>query len=888
MNPKTIYTKTGKGMLEMKNKSLPKDISRVLTLIDGKSSVSSILGKEDRSGEAKLREMLKKLENDGYIRVFSTGPETMFSGDLDFTKGVIVSEIKADVYNEAKARQQAQSQTFSRPGATQPPPRPGATQPPPRQPLTQPSIHDLARIEAEARAKKEAEEKPRKEAEAKARAEAEARARAEAEAKAKREAEAKARAEAEARARAEAEAKAKREAEAKARAETEARARAEAEARARAEQKAREEVAAKARREAEAKAKAEAEARAKLEAEARARAEAAARVKLEAEARARAEVAARAKVEAEAKAKKEEAELRVRYEEEARARIEAEAKARIESEARAKGEIKSREETDARSRIEAEARLQAEIEAQLKAGEEAQIKAETEEKFRKEARDKAKAEEEVWAKAEAEIRESIKESARKEEKQKPAWMEEAEKEEEKRKAKEREEWEAKEKAKAEEKFRAEAEATRAAMAKAKAEEEAKARKEEKKQAKASRKPRNWKPAAIGFAVLFAAAVSLIHFIPFNVYIPAIEKLAAETLHEPVTINSLHISLLPSPQVNLEGFTIGKLKDIKIETVRVSGLDLVLGGSTRLDDVELDSTVLEQNALARLATWGKSAGGAPALQISRVNFRNVRLALKNIPLAPLQGEISLAKDGTFQKASLRTSDNKISAQVIGKGQQYEVTVSAKSWQLPIGPELVFDNLEAQGMATRDGMQLNNIEAKLYGGSAKGITAIKWDNGWELSGEFDAMGLELTPVIVIFARNFIANGTLDSKGRYTMQSQTPDKLFDAPRVESSFSVSKGSLNNMDLTRALQSPSKTGVRGGKTLFDEFSGNLSFSDGRYQLREMQLVSGPLSATGSAEISSGNQLAGRVNVELKSGATFIKNSFVVSGNLNDLVLRSN
>jgi hypothetical protein len=95
-------------------------------------------------------------------------------------------------------------------------------------------------------------------------------------------------------------------------------------------------------------------------------------------------------------------------------------------------------------------------------------------------------------------------------------------------------------------------------------------------------------------------------------------------------------------------------------------------------------------------------------------------------------------------------------------------------------------------------------------------------------------------------------------------------------------------MDLTRALQAPSREGVRGGKTLFDEFSGNLSFSDGRYQLREMRLVSGPLSATGSADISSGNQLAGRVNVELKSGTTFIKNSFTVSGNLNDLVLRSN
>ena len=898
MTPKTIYTKTGKGMLEMKNKTLPKDISRVLTLIDGKSNVGSILGKEDKSGEAKLREMLKKLENDGYIRVFSTGPETMFSGDLDFTKGVVVSEIKADVYNEAKARQQAQSQ---------PPPRPVATQSPPRQTLTQPSIHDLARIEAEARAKREAEEKARKDAEALLRAEAEAKAKREAEAKAR--AEAEARAIAEAKAREEAAAKGKREAEEKARKEAEARLRAEVEARARAEAEAR------AKLEAEARAKAVAAARAKLEAEARAKAEAAARAKAEAEAKAKAEATARAKLEAEAKARKEAEEkarveakakkepsikedtglsimfteeAKAKLEAEARAEIEAEARAEIEAEARTKGDMRAREETEARSSIEAEARLRAEIEAQLKAGEEAHIRAQDDEKLRKEARAKAKAEEDAWARAEAEIRASIEETAKKGGKAKPGWTEQAEKDEERRRAKEREEFEAKERAKAEEKSRGEAEATRAAEAKAKAEEDTKARKEAKKIAKAGKQPFNWKPAAIGVAALVAAAIGSIHFIPFNAYIPAIEKLAAETLHEPVAITSVHISLLPSAQVNLGGVSIGKLRDIKIETVSVPGLDLVMGGSTHLDNVEIDSTVLEEDALARIASWGKSAGGARGLQIGRVNFRNVKLTLKNIPLAPLQGEISLAKDGTLQKASLRTSDGKLSAQVAGKDKQFEVTLSAKGWQLPIGPELMFDYLDAKAVANRDGMQVNNIDAKLYGGSAKGTAVIKWAKGWEFSGDFDVKGMDLAPVVVIFARNFVANGTLDSKGRYTLQAQTPDKLFDAARVDNSFTINKGSLNNMDLTRALQAPSKDGVRGGKTLFDEFSGNLSFNDGRYQFRDLRLVSGPLSATGNADISPEKILVGRVNVELKSKATFVKNSFTVSGNLNDLVLRSN
>ena len=972
MNLKTIFTKTGKGMLEMKNKALPKDISRILTLVDGKSSVGNLLDKDDKLTEGKLREMLKKLEDDGYIRIFSTGPETIFQADLDFTKGkggMVVSEVKADVYNEAKAKQ-AQSQPPPRVGATQPPPRPGGTQPPPRPGLTQPpprqgltqpppkpgvtlgpSIHDLARAEAEARAKRESEEKIKKEAEARAKAEAEARAkkdaeakgkadaearlRSEAEAKVRREVEAKAKAEAEARTTAEADAKAKRELEERLRAEAEARARAEAEAKAKAEAQAkakaeaeartkreleerlRAEAEARARAEAEAKAKAEAQAKAKADAEAKAKAEAEARAKAaeeakaQAELRAKEEAAAKARIEAEVKSKlaaearskmeaearakkeaeekiqaeerrkKEEAALRAKFEQEAKAKIEEEARIKKDAEARAKAELKRREE----SKSDADRHMQAEIEAQLKLADEPPPQPVDEDKIRKEAR--AKAEEAAWAKAEAEIRASIQESAKKEAKAKPGWMEEAEKEEERRQAREREEFEAKERAKAEEKARAEAEALRVAKAKAKAEEEAKERAVAKK-SRGRRKPIDWKPVAAIVGVLLVAAIGLVNFIPFNNYIPRIEKLASETLHEPVTINSLHINILPSPQVKLEGLTVGTLKDIKIETITVSGLDLVLSESTQLDSVEADTTTLQQDALLRVARWGKPAGGAPGLQIARVSFRNVRLLMNKIPLAPLQGTIGLAKDGTVRQASLRTSDGKITAEVAAKDQLYEVTASARNWQLPLGPELAFDSVEAHGTATSNGMQLSKIEAKLYGGSAKGTADIHWGNGWGLSGNFEAGGLELAPVIVIFARNFIASGTLDTRGRYSMQAKTPEGLFEAPRVEGSFNVSRGSLNNMDLTRALQEPSRNGVRGGKTLFTDFTGNLIYSGGGYQFKDLRLVSGPLSATGSAEITSGNILSGRVNVELKSGATSIKNSFAVSGSINDLVLRSN
>ncbi|HSS46928.1 MAG TPA: hypothetical protein VLL03_05900 [Burkholderiales bacterium] len=884
MDLKTVYTKTGKGMLEMKNKSLSKDLGSVLALVDGKSNVKNVVNKEGKLPETRVKELLQKLETDGYIRVFSTGPQTMFSSgaDLDFTAGLVVSEIKADAYNEAKARQEAQSR--------------------PRQDRAK--VEDKALRETEARARAEAEAKAKAEAEARAKAEVDVKIKAEAAARAKAEAEAKAKVEAEARARAEAEAKAKREAEAKARAEAEAKARWEAEAKAKAEAEAR------ARLEAEVKTKAEAAARAKAEAEAKVKAEAEARARLEADVKARVEAAARAKAEAEAKARKEaeeKAQAEARAKEEAKAKdeieidfgaiFEGQPKAKIEAETGAKAGLKAREGAESRAKIEAEARLRADIEASVKA-EEAARQAEEEEKTNKEIR--AKADEADWAKAEAEIRASIKETARKEaevkldfisladsprtdfQKERKEDDPKARKEEEKRR-----EQEAKERAKAEEKSRkeAEAQAKREAKEKAKAEAEAEkqAERAEKARARAARKPFNWKPLAIGLVVLIAAGIGLVHVVPLNNYIPGVEKLAVDTLHEPVTITNLRIALLPAPQVNLEGVTIGKLKDIKIDSVSVPGLSLVFG-SGQLDSVDVQTLTLEQDSLSRIASWGHAQGGQ-ALRFSRVGFKNVRLALKNIPLAPLSGELTFASDGKMLKASVRTMDNKISAQINAKRDEFVVTVSAKDWQLPLGPELEFEYLDAQGTAGQDGVQLYDIDAKLYDGVAKGTAALKWDNGWKLSGDFDAKGMELKPVLNIFARNFSMNGKLDTRATYSMQAQLPEKLFEAPRVEGSFSIIRGSLNNMDLIRALQAPTRDGVRGGKTLFDEFVGKLYFSDGRYKFNEMKLVSGPLTAVGNADISPDKKLVGRANVEIKSKATYLKNSFVVSGNLNDLVL---
>jgi hypothetical protein len=495
MDLNTVFTKTSKGAMEVSGKSraLSREQSRVLNLVDGKSSVGEILDKAGRMSQLKLEQVLSALASDGFVRILRGSEHTVLSEELGFSSTILVGEADTQAFFEAQAELERRARLEAERAEKH-------------------KEVDRAALLAELQSEKEAMERAKQDkSDAAAKAEAERREKQAAQAREKEQAEAARRkADADRKARLEAELKAKGEAERRAREQAERKAAAEAKARVEAEAKAREEAATKARLEGEAKAAARkaAEAKAAAEAEARERAALAARmqeseaarkkaeeerqalarqleqarlaaeldarVKRRLEARAREEEEARHRAEREAQAKLQ-AEARRREEAEAKAKAEAEARQRAEEEARAQAEAerKAWEEAEKRAREEAEAKAKAEAEARRRAEEEARAKAEAERKAREEAEARAEAERrareeaEAKAKAEAEARQRAEEEARA-------------KAEAERKARE----EAEARAEAEKRAREEAEARAEAEAKAKAEAEARQRAEEEARAKA--------------------------------------------------------------------------------------------------------------------------------------------------------------------------------------------------------------------------------------------------------------------------------------------------------------------------------------------------------------------------------------------------------------------
>ncbi|HWQ39593.1 MAG TPA: hypothetical protein VNM24_13485 [Burkholderiales bacterium] len=379
MDLKTIYSKTGKGVLEIKNKGgkLSRELVRVLTLIDGKSSVADLAVKAKLS-DAEVSRCIRQLEEGGYIKEFaalsggiSTVPpaDTSYVDDLDFTqslppgKKIYQSSLTEMRAREEAERMRAEAEARRKREEEERKKKEAAAQ------AAREEAARLAKIEAERKAKEAAALKMREETERKARRQAEEMARTtrdlskvlEAErkaleAKAKEEAERKAREAAEQAARDEVERK-KREEDDRRRREEEERRRREEEERRRREEQARKqrEEAERKRREEEERRKREEEERRRREEEERMRREEEERKRREEEERRRREEEERKRREEEERLRREEEERRRREEEERRRREEEERRRREEEEARRREEDRRRAEED-RRRAEEDAR----------------------------------------------------------------------------------------------------------------------------------------------------------------------------------------------------------------------------------------------------------------------------------------------------------------------------------------------------------------------------------------------------------------------------------------------------------------------------------------------------------------------------------------------------
>src|SRR6266704_2138121 len=853
MNRRSILTKTGKGLMEAtgKTSNLSRDLRNMLKEIDGKVSVSELMRTFSKMTEPELIEALKSMEREGYLREFvgkqdeaprpsiprtPTAPSSADgSEDLVFTA---FTPAKPSAKTGEDARLQAQAQ-------------------------------DIARQAQVTRAREEAAARTRAEAAARARAEAEQRARLSTPANPKAEALAKAQAEALDQARREAEERQRREAEEKARREAELRARIEADQASKrdAEERVRREIYDKEKRENEERARRDAEARARREAEEKGRRDAEERVRREAEERARKEVEERMRreeVERRMREEREQAERRARIEAEARAQVEAEERARREEELRrrAEQEVRERRETEDREALERSLREQEE-----NARREAEYR-EREEELRRQEEGRARLESEE----EARRAEEEEKRAREEEEEKRA------KEEEKR-------------IRAEEKAQAKAakKTRKAVRAKGRAgeeawrgEDEARDRNEASLSARelwANRRPGSLaKQFAVMLLLILVVAVAALPFVPLES--GPYEKAAQAWLGEPVKIGAVNLTLLPIPQLKFERVVIGKEHAMRAAVIKAAPvISSLLEDRISLKSFEVEGATFPREFLPALLQ-NKGRRGSSGVQ--HIVAKGLKIDIPELNLPALEVDATLSPDGALRSVAISNAERKLSVKLQPQGERAAIEISADSFPLPIGADPGLSEFLAKGTVTRGELALSEAEARAFGGRLLGTVRLRWSSGWSMEGDITVRQMETGKI----AAPLLAGGTLQGKGAYSMKGLLPERLIQNAQLEGNFTIQKGSITNVDMTRLLQG---SGSGGGTTFFSEMSGGVSADANRLLVRQIRMAAGLLNGTGQGEMDAQKNLSGRMQIELRARSVQARATLAISGTLqNPQFRRSN
>jgi len=844
MNRRSILTKTGKGLMEAtgKTSNLSRDLRNILKEIDGKVSVSELLEKFGKMPEPRLLEALSGMAKEGYLREFvgkqdeaprapagrAPAQSSADGGgeDLDFTA---FTPAKPSAKTGEDARLQAQA-------------------------------HEIARLAQATRA--------REQAAAKARAEAAARAKAGAEQKARLPAQANPKADAQARAQAEALDQARREAEERQRREAEARARIAAEQSAKrgAEERILREIQEKERREGELRAKREADEKVRRDAEERLRREAEERARKDIEERMRGE-----EVERRVREEREQAERRSRIEAEVRAKVEADMRAGRESEERA--------------RSEEEERPGREEEQRRRAEEDASKRREAEES---EALERSLREQEEKARREAEQSEREQEQRREEEERARRESEEEAQgiEEEKKRAKE-EERRAREDEKAQAK--AAARTAKAARSKEKAGEEAWRGDEEARDSNeaslsareiwAKRKPGGLaKQFAVMLLVILIVAVAALPFVPLER--GPYEKAAQAWLGEPVTIGSVNLALLPVPLLKFEKIVIGKQPQMRAAVIKaIPVITSLLEDPISLKSLELENVTFPREFLPALL---QDKGRRGSLGVRRISARGLKLDIPELNLPALDVDAGLSPGGALQSVAFSNAERKLSVKLRPQGGKAGIEISADKFPLPLGMELPFGEFLAKGTVTRNELALSEVEARAFGGRLLGNARLRWSDGWSLEGDLAVRQMDAAKI----AAPLLAGGTLQGKGAYSMKAVLPERLLPNLRLEGNFTIQKGSITNVDMTRLLQG---SGPGGGTTPFSELSGGVSADANRLLVRQIRMAAGLMNGTGQIEMDPQKNLSGRMQIELRAQSIQARATLTVAGTLqNPRFRRSN
>ncbi|MGZ8263089.1 MAG: hypothetical protein ACXW2I_02860, partial [Burkholderiales bacterium] len=276
-------------------------------------------------------------------------------------------------------------------------------------------------------------------------------------------------------------------------------------------------------------------------------------------------------------------------------------------------------------------------------------------------------------------------------------------------------------------------------------------------ARRTRRRRHFAAAAvIALLALPALGIAWLQFAPLDGYIPEAERAIADRLNQPVKIASVRYVLLPSPRLILQGLSIGTAQGIRADRIEAYAWPFaVLGEPKRFSRVEATNVSIDPAMLVTLPSWtgGRSAS---AVHVSRLHVTNLRLNVPGADLAPLEGEVTFAPNGTVNEALLTNDNLKIT--LSPRSGSMVLKVDANAWTPPFGPPLAFSYFNATGVLNNDELKMNEFSGRIAGGYIQATGTARWSGPLAIDGTFALQNVRLEELLPALTDNLSAKGAL----------------------------------------------------------------------------------------------------------------------------------
>ena len=401
-----------------------------------------------------------------------------------------------------------------------------------------------------------------------------------------------------------------------------------------------------------------------------------------------------------------------------------------------------------------------------------------------------------------------------------------------------------------------------------------------------RKPTNWaKVITLGGLALLVIALALPFVVQLKPWLPELEEQLSQAIGEPVAFNGARAGLSPRPFLELSGVSLGPDKDVQATSARLyPDLRSLFEPTKHIVEIEVSGAVVRRSAVLRFMGVRARAGGLQRIRLGRIRAPRAGLDVLEGKFGEVDMDAMLNRENQLVSLVLEAADGKSKLEVAPAAEGLQLTFSAQRWQAPIGPAIPLERFFAQGTLSEGKLALSELTAGGFGGDARGGLELTWNRGWNLSGRVHASRVDLQPALRALKSPLPVRGSLEGDLRFSATAETPDALASALKLEGTFTVSNGVLNDFDFPRVIRGAPRDGVRGGQTQFEQLAGSVQIGNG-YRFTGLKLSSGLMSASGNISIAERGELSGTMSVELKGTASTLGSTVITSGTLRDPVL---